>query len=583
MMDNRIAIGIDFGTTTSEVAFFSKNEPEIIKNPFSVKQNPIFPSVVAVNSSGKIVVGEKALPYIGDPERCILEIKRQMGKDVKITLGNRDYKPQEIGAFIFKELQRYASLTLNCDIDKVVLAVPANYNDFQKRAIKDAAEIAGLKVLRLINEPTAAALSYGIKKMESDEKVLVFDFGGGTLDVTILAMVQGIIDVFTSYGEEKLGGRDIDDVIMRHLIEDFTKKYGDYTIPDRSKRLLKANCERAKIELSNSDTANIYIPGFAFKGSSAIPLEAEIKLQDFNRYVGPILNRCIECIKKTLARASLNPEDVTTVLLVGGSSNIPIIIQELEELFGKKPEKSVHPEFAVALGSSIQSAIAQGLLDSRDSIILSDVAPHTLGLEVIGISQGQLLPGVIDTLIKKDTKIPYSVERKYSLIHENQKEVEINIYQGDGKMAKDCLLIASGKIYDIPVSETGMPHKVEVRFSYNVSSLIEIEALIPATGQSTSIKFKHSAERMDITEKKMAKDVLEAVWEGEMNDNDNYLSLIARAKEVKEEVYDTDVKNKIQGLIDKLNLYIAQDDRQNITQTETELSDLLFLIETGRM
>lgn len=500
-MTSPLAIGIDLGTSTSEIAVYRNGAAQVIDDPSA--RVPIIPSLVAVDNKGTLLVGHQAESRVDISG--VREIKRQMGTGSTVDLGGKDYLPQEISSYILNKLKRQAEEALGQEITSVVLTVPANFPDAARSATLVAAELAGLKVLRLINEPTAAALSYGIANLEREEQLIVFDFGGGTLDVSVLEMFDGVMDVIASYGDTQLGGKDIDAILKDRFLTKFYRQYPSAAkVNEKAEADVRRLAERAKKHLSHNTSFSDVLTSLAIVDGSSVDMEVVLSREEFEHALQPVLQRAKEVVKKALGAKKVRPSAIGRVLLVGGSTYIPAVRKMLLEVFGKEPEPTVEPDLAVAQGACIQAALITGQISSEAGIILTDVCPFGLGIQVVGLVGEQYML-VYEPLMKPNTKIPYAVKREYSLLSEDQDAVEVHLFQDhDGKAllpehAKHTGI--TGTITDIPPSLFGTPHPLEVVFSYDLDGCAKLSASIPAVNKSVSIEYADSDTRMTSAQK----------------------------------------------------------------------------------
>ena len=438
-------VGIDFGTSTSEICVFRPGSSFVVPDPASVSHSPVVPSVVALDDDGELVVGEEALLYLESPGRAVREVKRLMGSGAMVRLGENEYRPEEIAAVILKKLRGQAENLLGEEVRDVVLSVPANFPDAARRATFDAGQLAGLNIVRLINEPTAAALAFGIEHVDADEQVVVFDFGGGTLDITVLEMVFGVLDVKSSFGDPQLGGRDFDEALENLLLDKFREQNPDVELPEDARLRLRNVAQGVKVSLSSSDAHRLVIPGFLRRPSEAtastndnaddvdtvlgdIDLDFTITRDAFEAACQPLLDRARACIEKALAAKQVRPEAIDRVVLVGGTTYIPCVRRLVEELFGQTPGANVSPDLAVVIGTSIQAALISGQLDPERGLILTDVAPFGMGIQVVSEVGGILTP-VYEPLIVPNTTVPFSTRREYSLLTHEQEAVIVHLFQ----------------------------------------------------------------------------------------------------------------------------------------------------------
>jgi molecular chaperone DnaK len=472
-------IGIDLGTTNSCVAFMDGSEVVVIPNAEGGRTTP---SVVGFSKTGERLVGEAAKRQaITNPEKTIISIKRHMGTNYKVNIDDKEYTPQEISAMILQKLKADAEAYLGEPVTQAVITVPAYFNDSQRQATKDAGRIAGLEVLRIINEPTAAALAYGLDK-EEDQKILVFDLGGGTFDVSILELGDGVFEVLATSGDNQLGGDDFDQVIIDYLIEEFKKENGIDLRNDRmALQRLKDAAEKAKKDLSGVLTTTISLPFLTADATGPKHLEVTLTRAKFEELSAHLVERTMGPTRQALKDAGLNPSDIDKVILVGGSTRIPAVQEAIKRLIGKEPSKGVNPDEVVAMGAAIQGAVLSG--DVKD-IVLLDVTPLSLGIETLG--------GVFTKLIERNTTIPTEKSQIFSTAADNQTTVDIHVLQGERPMAADNKTLGRFQLTDIPPAPRGVP-QIEVTFKIDANGIVHVSAKDKATGKSQAITIKSSS------------------------------------------------------------------------------------------
>ncbi|MEM3127252.1 MAG: molecular chaperone DnaK [Candidatus Woesearchaeota archaeon] len=468
------AIGIDLGTTFSAVAVMEAGKSKIINNSEGERTTP---SVVTIKGND-IVVGRHARNQaIVDPEHTVRSIKRHMGdKDFVVEIDGKKYTPQQVSAMILQKMKRDAEAYLGHPVKDAVVTVPAYFSDAQRQATKDAGAIAGLNVLRIINEPTAAALAYGLDK-SNDHTILVFDFGGGTFDVSILELGDGVFEVKATNGDNYLGGDDIDDAIIDWLVNDFKKQNGINLREDKiAHQRLKEAAEKAKIELSSAQKTTINLPFITADQKGPKHLNVELTRAKFEQIAEPIFKRLISPTKQALKDAKMEPKDIDKIIFVGGSTRIPRVQEIVREIIGKEGDKSVNPDEAVALGAAIQAAVLKG--EVKD-ILLLDVTPLTLGIETLG--------GVFTKLIERNTTIPTKKSQVFSTAADNQTAVTIRVFQGERPMAEDNKLLGQFDLVGIPPAPRGIP-QIEVSFDIDANGIVSVSAKDLGTGKEQSIK-----------------------------------------------------------------------------------------------
>ena len=473
-------VGIDLGTSNSAAAVLIGGKPTIIQAAEGTSVGgKAFPSYVAFTKDGQLLVGEPARRQtITNSEGTVIAAKRKMGTDFKFKIYGKEYTPQQISAFILQKIKRDAEAYLGETVDKAVITVPAYFNDNQRQATKDAGEIAGLQVVRIINEPTAASLAYGLDKANKDLKILVFDFGGGTLDVTIMEMGGGVFQVKSTSGDTQLGGTDMDNALIEYVLQEF-KNQSSLDVRNDKAALMRVReaAEKAKIELSNVITTEINLPFLAYEPTSGpknLVLQLpRSKLEDLLR---PIVERCRSPMMQALQDAKLNPADIDKIILIGGPTRMPIVRQLVANVMGKEPEGGIDPMEAVALGAAVQGAIIAG--DVSTDILLVDVTPLTLGVEVLG--------GLKEPLIEKNTTIPTKKSKVFTTAADYQTSVTIHIVQGERSMASDCVSLGMFNLSGIPPAPRGVP-QVEVAFDIDANGILNVTAKDLATSKEAKI------------------------------------------------------------------------------------------------
>ena len=473
-------IGIDLGTTNSCVAVIEGGEPVVIANAEGARTTP---SVVAFSRTGERMVGQVAKRQaITNPERTVSSIKREMGSDYKVTIDGKSYTPQEISAMILQKLKADAEAYLGETVTSAVITVPAYFTDAQRQATKDAGQIAGLNVRRIINEPTAAALSYGIDK-EEDQKVMVYDLGGGTFDVSIIEMGDGVTEVLATAGNNHLGGDDFDQRIIDLLVSEFKKTDGiDLSTDKMAMQRLKEAAEKAKIELSNVPTSNINLPFITADATGAKHLDYTLTQAKFNEITADLVEATMGPVRQALSDSGLTASQLNKVLMVGGSSRIPAVLDAVRKITGKEPFKGINPDECVALGAAIQGGILNRDIDS--SLVLNDVTPLSLGLETLG--------GVCTKIIERNTTIPCSRKQVFSTAADNQTAVDINILQGEREMAKDNKQLGMFKLDGIAPAPRGIP-QIEVTFDIDTNGIVHVTAKDLGTGKEQNITITSSS------------------------------------------------------------------------------------------
>ena len=492
-------IGIDLGTSNSAAASLSGGKPVIIQAAEGASiGGKSFPSVVAFSQDGQLLVGEPARrQMLSNPEGTVIAAKRKMGTDYKFKVFGKEYTPQQISAFILQKIKKDAESFLGDTVDKAVITVPAYFNDNQRQATKDAGEIAGLEVVRIINEPTAASLAFGLDKVQSDLKIMVFDFGGGTLDVTIMEMGGGVFEVKSTSGDTQLGGTDMDNILIDYLVNEFKNQSGIDVRNDKAAMMrIREAAEKAKIELSNIVTTEINLPFLAYDQSTgpknfAIPLN-RAKLEELLR---PVVERCRNPMLQAIKDAKLSASDIDKIVLVGGPTRMPIVKEFVKSVMNKEPERGVDPMEAVALGAAIQGAIISGEVST--DILLVDVTPLTLGVEVMG--------GLKETLIERNTTIPTKKSKVFTTAADYQTAVTIHVVQGERAMASDCVSLGMFNLSGIPPAPRSVP-QIEVTFDIDTNGILNVTAKDLATSKESKITISASSKLSKEEIEKLKKD-----------------------------------------------------------------------------
>lgn len=473
-------IGIDLGTSNSAAAVMEAGRPLIIPSAegAGVASGKAFPSFVAFTKDGQKLVGEPARRQAAiNPEGTIYAAKRKMGQDFKYKVFDKEYTPQQISAFILQKIKTDAEAYLGDKVEEAVITCPAYFDDNQRQATKDAGEIAGLKVLRIINEPTAACLAYGLEKSQKEQKIMVFDFGGGTLDVTIMEMAQGVFEVKSTSGDTQLGGTDMDNVLIDYISNQFKKETGIDLRNDKMAMMrLKEGAEKAKIELSSSLTTDVNLPFITADSTGPKHLTMSINRAKLEELVTPIIERCRHPLEQAFLDAKLKSEDVDRIIMVGGPTRMPIVQKFVEDYVGKKIERGIDPMECVALGAAVQSAIIKG--EMKD-VLLLDVTPLSLGIETLG--------GVNTRLIERNTTIPTRKSQIFSTAADNQTAVTIRVLQGERQMADDNVELGRFDLVGIPPAPRGIP-QIEVAFDIDANGIVHVSAKDLGTKKEQSIR-----------------------------------------------------------------------------------------------
>lgn len=549
-MAKEVIIGIDLGTTNSVVSIVDNGTPVVLENLNGKRTTP---SVVSFKD-GEIIVGDNAKNQIETNPDTVASIKRLMGTSKTVNVNNKDYKPEEISAMILEHLKKYAEEKIGHKVQKAVITVPAYFDNAQREATKIAGKIAGLEVLRIINEPTAAALAFGLDKVKKEQKILVFDLGGGTFDVSILELAEGTFEVLSTSGDNRLGGDDWDNEIVKWLIDLIKKDYKtDVTNNKMAMARLKAAAEKAKIDLSSSQQATIMLPFLVMQqGSEPISVEATLRRSQFEEMTSHLVERCRKPIETALADAKIKISDLDDVILVGGSTRIPAVQQLVETILNRKANRSVNPDEVVAMGAAIQGAVLAGDIDD---VLLVDVTPLTLGIETAG--------GIATPLIPRNTRIPITKSEVFTTFEDNQSEVTIRIVQGERPLASENKLLGQFNLGGIRIAPRGVP-QIEVSFKIDANGITTVLAKDKDTNKEQSITIKNSSKLSDAEIEEMIKDA-----------EKNREADAKRAEEISTIIQAENLVNSLEKEMNEGNIVIPEEEKTKIAEYIKEVKELI--------
>jgi len=568
-------IGIDLGTTNSCVAVMEGGEPVVISNAEGARTTP---SVVSFQANGERLVGQVAKRQaITNPDKTIMSIKREMGTDHKVNIDGKTHTPQEISAYILQKIKADAEAYLGEAVTEAVITVPAYFNDSQRQATKDAGKIAGLEVKRIINEPTAAALAYGLDKMDVNQKILVYDLGGGTFDVSILELGDGLFEVKSTNGNTKLGGDDFDQKVMNHIADTFKADNGiDLRNDKMALQRLKEAAEKAKIELSSSTQTNINLPFITADATGPKHIDMNLTRAKFNELTHDLVNSTIEPMKKALADAGLTLDEIDKIVLVGGSTRTPAVQEAVKNFTGKDPSKGVNPDECVALGAAIQAGVLSG--EVKD-VLLLDVTPLTLGIETLG--------GIATPLIERNTTIPAKKSQVFSTAADGQTSVEINIVQGERQMAASNKTLGRVTLSGIAAAPRGIP-QIEVTFDIDANGIVNVSAKDKGTGKEAKITITASTNLSDDEIDKAVKEAEKFAGEDkirkeEIEVKNNAEQLVYQTEksltDLGEKVSEEDKKD-IEVKLEALKKIKDGDDTEAIKKSTEELTEAFYAVTT---
>ncbi|HHT7188377.1 TPA: Hsp70 family protein [Bacillus cereus] len=572
-------VGIDLGTTNSAIAYLKNGKPEIIENK---KGSRTTPSVVQKDLKGEIIIGEDAKSGIKSlPDRTVLEVKRLMGTEENVSMGEQQLRPEEVSALILKYLKESVEGKLGETVTEAVITVPAYFSDSQRKATQKAGEIAGLKVERIINEPTAAAIAYGFENLDQNQHILVYDLGGGTFDVSIIEIFEGVVEVKASAGNNKLGGMDFDNAIVDWVVKEYEMIHGIhlYRVEGKTEQevraLLKEEAERVKKSLSTQMSVRFMVPFVGIHNGAPVTIDMEISRGQFEQLIQKLAVSTLHEVDTALKESNLSLTNIDHILLVGGSTRIPYIQKIVEEKLQRPIRKDINPDEVVALGAAVQAGIKSGAIDSADGLMVLDICSYTLGTDIVKNVGGQIIGGYFDPIINKGAKVPVTEKKTYSTMSDYQDQVVIQVYQGENeKVFENTKLNKDDIILDgIPKRLAGH-EEIEIQFTYDINGILQIEATIVSTGKKITEVINSQVGVMDEREMTQAKVRLEKDW-AKSEYFEDVKKTLYRAEKLMQEVGEQE-KQKLQEAVSNLKVALSRNDRISIQKYDEELTDLLI-------
>ncbi len=563
-------VGIDFGTSTSEVAVLKEEKPQVISNHLGEQ---ITPSAVGISENGAIIIGKDARDQLLlQPEDTVIEVKRLMGSDETVLMQGKQYSPQQVASYILSYLMDCARNHLGDNVSKAVITVPAYFSDVQRRAVMEAGKLAGITVERIINEPTAAALDYGIEHMQECQHLLVYDLGGGTLDVTVLEMFEGILEVKASAGNNKLGGKDFDQRLIDHLLERFADRHkikpSAVTKDKRALVRLKDEAEKCKMALSEAEEYHLLLTHFARVKNNPAALEDTITRDIFEGLIKDLIDATAAPIQTALDDAGLKAADLDLVLLVGGSTRIPYVQQFIEQTLGQKPGSLIDPDLAVVRGAAIQGGIINGELSAGTDILITDVCPYTLGIAVLDVVGGLPVPDAFDTIIPRNVTIPTVKKKIYSTVVDDQTMVEIKAYQGEFKKASHNNFLGRFMLEGIPPAPA-LKEKVSVSFAYDANGILQMEGTVLSNGEKANLVIETNTAEME-------EEVDFSAWD-QVPQARKYKAILKKAAELIESGHAGIFAFEMESLIQKIKAGLVQGEKaKTLNQYKKELHEIVY-------
>ncbi|MFS0576644.1 Hsp70 family protein [Sporosarcina sp. 179-K 3D1 HS] len=570
-------IGIDLGTTNSAMAMYKDGEAEIILNGNDQRTTA---SAFQLKPNGEEVIGSSAKKGAASmPRHTVLEVKRKMGGEEEVQVGARTYKPEEISSKILRYLKKSAEEKLGEPVTEAVITVPAYFTDAQRKSTKIAGELAGLRVERIINEPTAAALAFCHDNLDEDQFILVYDLGGGTFDVSLVELFDGVIEVKSSTGDNFLGGTDFDETIIKLIKDKFLKANGfpmEEAAQDANMLyyMLKEAAENAKIELSTQVETDISLPFIGLKDNLPVSFIGQLTRIEFENAIREKVESTIIKINETLEEAAISKDQVSEILMVGGSTRIPLVRGYVEKAFGKKVRTDINPDEVVATGAAVQAALKSGEIDSAVGLVAIDVCPYTLGIEIVNKVNNQIIPGYFDPIIRKNSAIPVTERKTYNTVSDNQTSVNVKVYQGEGRFVSENQLVSDElHVEGIPPNAAGQ-EEVEISFSYDINGIIQISAVIVSTGHKVTQVIQSQQGVMSAKEKRRSMERMEQ----EGLDADLYEGMkkaIHNAEKMMDDCSPED-RTRIERILADIETAVAAEDNAALRKLDEQLLDLLI-------
>jgi molecular chaperone DnaK len=588
-------LGIDLGTTNSEVAIVRDRQPHVLE----VDGDPILPSFVGLAEDGKLLVGKPAKnQWVLAPERTIKSIKRKMGQDVKVKLGDQEYRPQEISAMILKALRDRAAAQLGGTVNKAVITVPAYFNDAQRQATREAGELAGLEVVRILNEPTAASLTYDPGQREL-QRMLVYDLGGGTFDVSIVQAQEGVVEVLASHGDTQLGGDDFDELLLKFVADRFQEEHGvDLRANLVSKARVLRAVEAAKRQLSYHPFARIEEEFIAEKEGRALHLNLEVSREQYEQLIQPLLDRTMDCVQRALDDSHLTASQINKVVLVGGSTRTPRITDMLQQRLQQEPHQEVNPDLCVAMGAAIQAAIISG--DDVGSVLV-DITPHTLGIRCLDMMHGYDWPFRFAPIIHRNTPLPASRSEVFHTVYDRQPEVEVDVFQGESEDVRNNANVGKFRITGLAPVPAG--NQLVVQLDLNLDGMLKVTARERATGLQKAITIENALAEFERGERDAARERLEELWDEPIEEGEEppeadeaampelvpgpregqreavqARALLEKAERLLENVSAED-RSDVERLMERIRTSLTDRRWTEVTAASNELADVLFYLE----